>query len=128
MNYRYTTIFVADVGRTLAFWKAAFGVDAEFVHDSGHYAELATGATKLAFSAHVLARQIAAGDYTPATPEGPPLGFEIGIAVDDAGAAFARAVAAGGRAHREPARMPWGQTIAYVRDPDGTLVVLVEGD
>jgi catechol 2,3-dioxygenase-like lactoylglutathione lyase family enzyme len=24
--------------------------------------------------------------------------------------------------------MPWGQTVAYVRDPDGHLIVLVEGD
>jgi lactoylglutathione lyase len=118
MNYRYTTIFVADVTRTLAFWKAAFGVDAAFVHESGHYAELATGATKLAFSAHVLAREIVAGEYTPAAPDDRPLGFEIGLAVDDARAAYARALAAGGRSHREPAQMPWGQTI----------VVLVEGD
>jgi catechol 2,3-dioxygenase-like lactoylglutathione lyase family enzyme len=128
MTFRYLTVFVADVTRTLAFWEAAFGLRSAFVHESGQYAELATGETKLAFSAHALAREIVAGDYAQAAPDRPPLGFEIGLKVDDARAAYARALAAGGGAHREPAQMPWGQTIAYVRDPDGTLVVLVEGE
>ena len=128
MTFRYLTVFVADVARTLAFYEAAFGLRATFVHDSGHYAELDTGATKLSFSAHALAREVVAGEYTAASPERPPLGFEIGLRVDDAGAAFQRAVAGGATAHREPVRMEWGQTIAYVRDPDGVLLVLVEGD
>jgi catechol 2,3-dioxygenase-like lactoylglutathione lyase family enzyme len=128
MTFRYVTVFVADVGRTLAFWEAAFGLRPAFVHESGHYAELATGETKLAFSAHPLAREIVASDYTAGAADRPPLGFEIGLRIDDARAAYDRALTAGGQAHREPAQMPWGQTIAYVRDPDGTLVVLVEGD
>ena len=128
MTFRYLTVFVADVKRTLAFWEAAFGARPGFVHDSGHYAELATGETKLAFSAHPLAREVVGGEYTAAAPDRPPLGFEIGIQVGDARAAYARALEAGAVAHKEPVSMPWGQTIAYVRDPDGTLVVLVEGD
>jgi len=43
-------------------------------------------------------------------------------------AAFDRALVAGAAAVRPPAQMPWGQSIAYVRDPDGALIVLVEGD
>jgi catechol 2,3-dioxygenase-like lactoylglutathione lyase family enzyme len=128
MTFRYTTVFVADVKRTLAFWEAAFGLRPGFVHDSGHYAELATGETKLAFSAHLLAHEVVAGDFVAAAPDRPPLGFEIGIGVENTRAAYDRALAAGGSAHKEPALMPWGQTIAYVRDPDGVLVVLVEGD
>ena len=128
MTFRYTTVFVADVKRTLGFWEAAFGLRPAFVHDSGHYAELATGETKLAFSAHGLAREVVAGDYIAAAADRPALGFEIGLQVDDARAAYTRALVAGGVAHRDPVRMPWGQTIAYLRDPDGTLVVLVEGD
>ena len=33
MNFRYLTVFVADVARTLAFYDAAFGLRATFVHD-----------------------------------------------------------------------------------------------
>ena len=128
MKFRYLTVFVDDVARTLAFYDAVFGLRASFVHESGQYAELETGATKLAFSAHTLAREVVAGAYRAAAPAEPPLGFEIGLQVEDARVAYDRAVAAGAASHREPASMPWGQTIAYVRDPDGTLVVLVEGD
>jgi len=38
--------------------------------------------------------------------------------------AFARAVAAGATALQPPQAKPWGQTVAYVRAPDGTLVEL----
>jgi lactoylglutathione lyase len=37
-----------------------------------------------------------------------------------------RAVAAGAQLVREPVEKPWGQTVAYVRDPNGTLVELGE--
>jgi uncharacterized glyoxalase superfamily protein PhnB len=40
-------------------------------------------------------------------------------AVDEA---FRRALAAGAEAVRPPAVKPWGQTVAYLRDPDGFLV------
>ena len=39
-------------------------------------------------------------------------------------AAYARAVEAGAAPLAEPAVKPWGQTVAYVRDPDGVLVEL----
>ncbi len=36
----------------------------------------------------------------------------------------ARALEAGFTPFVEPRVMPWGQTVAYVRDPDGVLVEL----
>ena len=41
---------------------------------------------------------------------------------DDPAAAFARAVENGASALAEPKEQPWGQVVAYVRDPFGTLV------
>lgn len=128
MKLRYLTLFVRDLRRTLAFYEQAFGLRAGFIHDSGHYAELETGGTKLAFAAHALAREVVGAPYGEASPDRPPPGFEIGLGVPDARAAFARATKASAVAVKEPIEMPWGQTIAYVRDPDGHLVVLVEGD
>jgi catechol 2,3-dioxygenase-like lactoylglutathione lyase family enzyme len=52
----------------------------------------------------------------------PPAGIEIGFTTDDVVATFAQAVAAGAIALVEPREKPWGQTVAYVRDPDGVLV------
>ncbi len=128
MTFRYTTLYVADLKQTLAFYEAAFGLPAAFVHDGGQYAELATGATKLAFAEHGLAEGILGAPYARGTPAGAPPPFEIGLGVDDLGAAFHRAIAAGATVVRPPAQMPWGQSIAYVRDLDGALIVLVEGD
>jgi lactoylglutathione lyase len=68
------------------------------------------------------------GPYGVASPDRPPPGFEIGLGVADVRAAFARATKAGAVAVKTPTEMPWGQTVAYVRDPDGHLIVLVEGD
>lgn len=38
--------------------------------------------------------------------------------------AHARALAAGATELRAPEAKPWGQTVSYVRCPDGTLVEL----
>jgi lactoylglutathione lyase len=128
MTFRYTTLYVSDLKKTLSFYDAAFGLRAAFVHDGGQYAELATGATKLAFAEHGLASGIVGAPYARGSLAAPPPPFEIGLGVDDLPGAFQRAVAAGAIVVRRPERMPWGQAIAYVRDPDGALVVLVEGD
>ena len=49
---------------------------------------------------------------------------EVGLVTDDVARACQQAVEAGATLLTEPAVKPWGQTIAYVRCPDGTLVEL----
>jgi uncharacterized glyoxalase superfamily protein PhnB len=43
---------------------------------------------------------------------------------DNVPQAFARAIEAGARALAEPQQKPWGQTVAFVRDPYGLVVEL----
>ncbi len=50
MKFGYTIVYVDSVSDTLAFYKAAFGFDTRFLHESGEYGELETGATALAFA------------------------------------------------------------------------------
>jgi catechol 2,3-dioxygenase-like lactoylglutathione lyase family enzyme len=45
MQLGYTIIYVPDVATSLDFWQRAFGLRLRFVHDSGTYGELDTGAT-----------------------------------------------------------------------------------
>lgn len=118
----YVIVYVPDVEATLAFYERAFGVERRFLHESGQYGELATGSTALAFAeenltttGHVFERN---------RPAGKAAGAEVAFVVDDVGAAFARALAAGASAVAEPAEKPWGQTLAYVRDLNGFLVEL----
>ncbi|MBB4843275.1 catechol 2,3-dioxygenase-like lactoylglutathione lyase family enzyme [Paucibacter oligotrophus] len=72
MNFAYTIVYVADVAASLAFFEQAFGLKRRFLHESGAYGELDTGATPV----------------------------------------------------KAPLTKPWGQTVAYVRCPDGSLVEL----
>ncbi|MFG6468206.1 VOC family protein [Roseateles sp. BYS87W] len=126
MRFAYTLVYVADVAASLAFFDRAFGLKTRFLAEGGAYGELDTGAgtTTLAFVDHTTARDSVQHDYVPADASPQPLGMEIGFTVADVPAAFERAVAAGARPLAAPLTKPWGQTVAYVRCPDGTLVEL----
>ena len=126
MNFAYTIVYVPDVSASLAFFDKAFGLKKRFLHESGAYGEVDTGAggATLAFVDHATARDSVQHDYVAADASPQPLGMEIGFTVNDVQAAYDRAVSAGARALAAPVTKPWGQTVAYVRCPDGTLVEL----
>ena len=124
MKFGYTIVYVGDVAASLAFFERAFGLTRRFLHESGSYGELETGATTLAFAAHATARANLGRDYVAADASAQPLGVEVGLVSDDVEAACARAATAGATLLAAPTIKPWGQTVAYVRCPDGTLVEL----
>ena len=126
MKFAYTLVYVADVAASLAFFERAFGLPPRFLHESGAYGEVDTGpgTTTLAFVDHATARDSVQHDYVAADASPQPLGMEIGFTVADVPAAYERAVAAGAHPLAAPVTKPWGQTVAYVRCPDGTLVEL----
>ncbi|MEM8599214.1 MAG: VOC family protein [Bacteroidota bacterium] len=124
MHLGYVILYVPDVEDALAFYERAFGLDRGFVHESGDYAELATGATVLAFAADELAASNFPAAYRRADPALPPPAFEVAFVTEDVGAAFARAVEAGAAVLSQPTQKPWGQTVAYVRDGNGVVVEL----
>jgi catechol 2,3-dioxygenase-like lactoylglutathione lyase family enzyme len=124
MKLGYTLVYVPDVAASLSFFDKAFGLSTRFVHDSGGYGELDTGATTLGFAQHAVARANLGRDYVAADTSDHPLGMEIGLVTDDVAAAYRQALAAGASPLAPPSIKPWGQTVAYVRCPDGTLVEL----
>lgn len=124
MRFGYTIVYVSDVEASLEFFERAFGLSRRFLHESGGYGELETGGTALAFAQHEVARSNLGRDYLAAGASSSPLGMEVGLVTDDVKAAFERAVEAGAQAIATPVDKPWGQTVAYVRCPDGTLVEL----
>lgn len=124
MQLGYTIAYVKDVARSVAFYEAAFGLERRFIHDSGQYAELKTGQTTLAFASLDAASANLRGGVKPAGNDGRPGAIEIVLVAPDIPAAFKRALAAGALPMAVPAAKPWGQTVAYVRDPDGHLVEL----
>lgn len=121
MQMRYTILYVEHVGRSLAFFEQAFGLERRMLHDSGDYGELATGDTRLALAAVALMQQLG---KQPGKPDSDAPVFELAFETDDVTAALERAVAAGATL-RQPVRSePWGQTTAYVSTPDGHLIEL----
>ena len=121
MKLGYTILYVADVRQSLAFYAAAFGLETRFLHESGDFGELETGGTALAFCSRALLQQLG---KNPAPPDVAAPCSEIALVTEDVGAAVARAVAAGARLLQAPEKMAWGQTVAYVADPDGFWVEL----
>jgi lactoylglutathione lyase len=45
MKLGYSSVYVADVLATVAFYEKAFGLARRFVHESNLYAEMETGST-----------------------------------------------------------------------------------
>ncbi len=124
MKFGYTIIYVNHVPETLAFYKAAFDFDTRFLHESGEYGELETGATTLAFASHNLGQMNLDGKYQKSDLTQQPLGVEIAFVTHDVKTAFDKALKAGASAIAEPKLKPWGQTVAYVRAIEGSLIEL----
>ena len=124
MRFGYTILYVSSVEASLEFYERALGQRRRFVHESGEYAELDTGETVLAFAVHELAAANLPGVFGPVQdgPARPP--FEICFVTTDVQGAFDRAISEGAAAVTAPQTKPWGQDVAYVRDPDGNLVEL----
>ncbi|MBK1838034.1 VOC family protein [Azospirillum sp. YIM B02556] len=124
MKFAYTILYVPDVAASLAFFEKAFGLDRRFLAETGDYGELETGATTLSFASQELALSHHPAGYVFASASEKPLGAEIALVTGDVEAAHATALAAGAGELAPPKSMPWGQTVSFVRCPDGTLVEL----
>ncbi len=121
MKFGYTILYVEDVTSTLSFYQQAFGLTERFLHESGGYGELETGATALAFASRGMLREM----HKPTSPPSPDApSFEIALTTDDVAGALKRSLDAGAALVQDTKVMPWGQTIAYVRDLNGFLVEL----
>lgn len=124
MQFGYTIVYVRDVPASIDFFERAFGLQRAFVAPDGDFGTLATGTTLLGFCRHDLAQDSLGQPYVAADASVPPLGMEIALLTPEVPAACDRAVAAGATLLKAPVHKPWGQTVAYVRCPDGSLVEL----
>lgn len=123
MKFGYTIIYVRDVLAAIAFFERAFGLARRFVYEPD-YGELDTGDTTLAFAAHALGEKNLPAGYVAADTSSLPLGMEIALVTDDVAASHAKAISAGAIELMPPVRKPWGQTVSYIRTPDGILIEL----
>lgn len=120
MQLGYVILYVEQVGRAADFYTTAFGFERSYTAESGDYVQLETGSTALGLVSRThIGRTFPVGAPDPHRPSN-----EIGVVTDDVPAAIAAAARAGATVLSEPHQVPWGQTIAYVTDPDGFVVEL----
>jgi len=124
MSLGWVIVYVDDPPAAREFYMRAFGLQGGFVAPSDTYAELDTGATRLAFAAYTLGDGNFPGGVQRAALDGRPPNVEIALVADDVDGAYARALEAGCSSLALPKDKPQGQRVAYVRDPFGTLVEL----
>lgn len=124
MRLGYVILYVEDVENTVRFYETAFGLSLRMLHESGHYAEMETGETRLAFASRVVGETNFPTGYEHVRKEGAPWGVEIALVTVDVELAYQRALEAGAVASMKPTLKPWGQMVAYVRDQEGFLVEL----
>ena len=119
MRFAYTILYVHDLASTLAFYEQAFGFTRK-LHIEGEYGELDTGETTLSFAPRARATELTGLPIGESRDRPPPI--EIAFVTDDVSAGFQRALAAGAGEVKTAQKKPWGQTVAYVRDPNGFLI------
>lgn len=119
MIFKYTILYVDQVVDTITFYETAFGFARGFVHEAEDYGELVTGDTKLAFSSTKLMSDLG---KNPSKPDPDAPAFELAFETENVGSALEKAVAAGAILVQDARQEPWGQTTAYVTDPNGYLI------
>ena len=118
----YVILIVDDLERALWFYTEVVGL--KLGHRSGDYAQLDTGATRLAlYTRSAMATTLGLSLQAP-RPEAP--GFEIGFKVADVDLTVNELIARGAVQVVPPTDRFWGQRTAYVRDPDGHLIELAQ--
>ncbi len=122
IKFAYTILYVQDVIKTIEFYETSFGFTRKFITPDNSYGELSVGETTLSFASITLANTNLEDGFVESSLRQKPFGIEIGFTTENVEATVKSAVDAGAILVAEPKTKPWGQVVAYVRDPDGFLV------
>jgi uncharacterized glyoxalase superfamily protein PhnB len=107
-----------------SFYEAVFDgtQNYEYVHEGDEvYVTLAVGGGTIALG---LGTGPAMYGETPLPATGHAV--DLCLYVSDLDAAVAAAPEAGGRVVTPPQEMPWGERVAYLQDPEGTMLLTIQ--
>ncbi len=118
-SFAWCVLYVDDVAASSVFYSAAFGLPLRFITEEADYAEFETGQTALALCSRSLGAESTGLDLAERLPMS-----NVTFVVEDVQSAWTLALANGATAQKPPVTKPWGQTSAYVLDPDGHVIEL----
>jgi catechol 2,3-dioxygenase-like lactoylglutathione lyase family enzyme len=119
-----TILAVADVDRSLAFYRDRLGFTVEAEYDDPPYATLELAGTRLSLAEQGHPAEDRPG-VTMVVPEDPSrLPAMLVLEVDDCRGAYERLRQNGVDFLADPYSPPWGGSRCFARDPDGYLVEL----
>lgn len=119
LRFGCTVIYVDGLAAAMDFYRRALGLEPRFYDADAGYAELGPEG-HLALAAHRAGEMMMPGAYNQHGKQ--VSAVEVAFFTSEVAAAFDRAVAAGAVAMTPPRDMPWGQTVAYVQSPEGTIL------
>jgi uncharacterized glyoxalase superfamily protein PhnB len=122
IKFSYTILYVQNVTKSISFYEKAFGFKRKFIAPNNEYGELDTGNTTLSFAAVALAKTNLTAGFLESKPGGKPFGMEIGFTTTEVEKLYEDAIKAGAIEVEKAKTKPWGQIVAYVKDPDGFLI------
>jgi lactoylglutathione lyase len=120
----FPILYARDLPRLIGFYRDALGMTESFRYPTEGqpaYVTLAWGTASLGLGTYDVTAGLEARDLR--IPSG-GRGFELCIYVPDVDATAARLETAGGAMLVAPVDQPWGERLAYVRDPEGNTVML----
>jgi lactoylglutathione lyase len=115
----YVILYVADLGRAIAFYRDALGLAFRF--ERSGYAEFDAGPTKFGLFERARLPELVGAVPEPGGPAG-----EVLFLVEDVDAEAERLRAAGVEILTGPVDRPWGHRTVHLLDPDGHVVELAQ--
>ena len=120
LKFASAVVYTDDVPRAVEFYARVTGIaPSHYDRDLGF---AMFGPDQLfAVASHAAGELMLADGYTPIRSTS-VRGAELAFWSPDVAEAFQRAIGAGAQPLTPPRVMPWGQTVAYVQAPDGSIV------
>lgn len=119
MKFKYCILYVEDVRASMDFFCRAFGFEVKFIDEDGDFGELSTGETSISFASISLMTKLG---KSPGSPNAKKPVFELAFETNSVEEDLKRAIAAGATLIQDIREETWGQTTAYVSDPNGYLI------
>ncbi|WP_046174955.1 VOC family protein [Domibacillus indicus] len=115
---KYVILYVNDFEKAMNFYKGILGLSVKMQQDT--YVEFDTGVITLSINTRKDVKELT-GLHVPEGSASAQT-FEVGFVVEDVAATIESLRQQGVTILKEPDTKPWGQTVAYIADPDGHYI------